>query len=171
MDEDEGMNLKERLERIERGIISLSEEEKKRKEKKFRLPFGKKVGKAQARRNFVTLIKINENGQLDFKKIKIEDQSIMEEGIPRLSGSQYVMYYKKNPMIILPSWSVKPFSPAEQYEKSLSDGSNINGYKILMNKMQKEQIKGSKQISGIVKWIFGAVILAVIAYAFISGGG
>jgi hypothetical protein len=171
MNEDKGVNLKERLGRIEQGLLNLSEEEKKKKEKKFRLPFGRKVSKSQAKKNYILIIKINENGNIDFIKKQIDEQTIMEDGVPRLAGSQYIMYYKKMPVIILPSWSVKPFSPIEQYEKSLDDGSNKKGYKILMNKMQKEQTFGNKQISGIIKWIFGLGILGIIAYAFLTGGG
>ncbi len=142
----------------------------KKKEKKFRLPFGKKVGRLQKRKNYVTLIKINENSQIDFKKIQINDQTFIEDGIPRLAAAGYVMYWKKNPFIILPSWSVEPFSPLENYKQSLNDGSNSVGYKLLMNRMQNEQIKPKVQIGGWLKWIIIAGILGIIGYAFISGG-
>lgn len=145
--------------------------EEKEKPKKFRLPFGKKVGKSQAKKNYVTIMKINENGNIDFQKRQIKEQTFIEDGIPRLGTPDYVLRWKKNPMIILPSWSVKPYSPKEQHEKSLSDGSNTKGYKILMAKMLLEAIKPTKQIGGIIKWILGIGVLAIIGYAFISGGG
>ena len=115
-------------------------------------------------------MKINDNGEVTFKKTQIDEQTILDDGIPRLAAANSVLRYKKNPMIILPSWSVTPFSPAESYEKSLNDGSNTKGYQILLNKMLKEQISGKKQISGIVKWILGIGLLALIGYAFMSGG-
>jgi len=152
-------------------IKAMLRPEEKEKKKKFRFPFGKKVGASQKKKNYVTIIKINENGNLDFQKRPIVEQTFMEDGIPRLGTPNYVLRYKKNPVVILPSWSVKPYSPSEEHEKSLNDGSNTKGYKILMAKMQSEIIKPTKQMGSIIKWIIGLALLAVIGYAFMTGGG
>jgi len=40
-----------------------------------------------------------------------------------------------------------------------------------MAKMQSEIIKPTKQMGGILKWILGLGLLAVIGYAFMTGGG
>jgi len=152
-------------------IKAMLRPEEKEKKKKFRLPFGKKVGKSQRKKNYVTVMKINENGSINFQKRQIKEQTFMEDGIPRLGSPNYVLRWKKNPMVILPSWSVKPYSPSEEHEKSLNDGSNTKGYKILMAKMQSEIIKPTKQMSGIIKWILGLGLLAVIGYAFLTGSG
>lgn len=151
-------------------IKAILRPEEKEKVKKFRLPFGKKVGKLQAKKNFVTIMKINENGNVDFQKRQIQEQTFIEDGIPRLGTPNYVLRWKKNPMVIIPSWSVKPYSPTEQYEKSLNDGSNTKGYKILMAKMQSEIVKPTKQMGGVIKWILGIGLLVIIGYALISGG-
>lgn len=161
------MGLNEEIQDI-KAMLTKKEEPK---EKKFRLPFGKKVGKFQVKKNFVTIMKINENGNIDLQKRQIKEQTFIEDGIPRLGTPDYVLRWKNNPMIIIPSWSVKPYSPSEQYEKSLNDGSNTKGYKILMAKMQSEVIKPTKQMGGVVKWILGAGLLAIIGYAFLTGGG
>lgn len=152
-------------------IKAMLQPEKKTKAKKFRLPFGKKVGKSQAKKNFITIMKINENGNIDFSKQQIKDQVIIVDGVPRLSTPDYVLRWKKNPMIIIPSWSVKPYVPKEEVEKSLSDGSNVVGYKLLMAKMLSEAIKPTKQMGGMIKWILGLGLVAIIGYAFVSGGG
>jgi len=142
------------------------------KEKKWKFPFGKKVGAGQKRKNFVTTLILNENGNYEFKKYIITDQTIVHDLIPRLASAGYVMFDKRgNPLVILPNWSVQPFSPLEHYNKSLIDGSNVNGYKLLMAKMQKEQIKPTTQISGWVKWVVGLVIAGIIIYAIFTGGG
>ena len=161
------MGLNEELQEIK----AILKQEEKEKPKKFRLPFSKKVGKSQSKKNYVTIMKINENGNIDFQKRQIKEQTFIEDGIPRLATPNYVLRWKKNPMVIIPSWSVKPYSPSEQHEKSLNDGSNTKGYKILMAKMQSEIIKPTKQISGIIKWILGLGLLAVIGYALMTGGG
>jgi hypothetical protein len=159
---------------IQDDIKELKELIRKQTEEKgkgFKLPFGKKVGKAQKRKNYVTVLILYENGMLDFKKYQIEDQTIMHDIIPRLASAGHVMYWKKNPFIILPNWSVEPFSPLEHYQKSLLSGSNSIGYKLLLAKMLREQINAKKPVSGIVKWIIGIGLAAIIGYALITGGG
>lgn len=152
--------------------IKAMELQGKVEEKKWKFPFGKKVGRGQKKKNFVTVMIIHENGHYDFKKYQIIDQTILHDTIPRLAAAGYVMFDKKgNPLVILPNWSVEPFSPMEHYQKSLINGTNSTGYKILMAKMLKEQIKGKAMESGWLKWIIGLALVAIIGYAFVTGGG
>ena len=138
----------------------------------FRFPFGKKVGRGQRKKNFVTILLLNENGTYDFKKYKIEDQTILHDTIPRIASAGHVLFDKKgNPLIILPNWSLEPFSPLEHYQTSLINGGNVTGFKLLMAKMQKEQLTGKKQMGNAVKWIIGACLVGIIIYAIITGGG
>jgi hypothetical protein len=163
------MTLEERInKKIEDKLKEV--EQTKKKTKKFRLPFGKKVGVAKKKMNYITLVKLNENGNVKFDVVPITNQTILEDKIPRLATSKYVFYYKKNPMIFLPSWSVKPFCPEENLKESLEDGSNVKGYAILLERMQKEQLGVKKPMSGLLKIGIGLVIVGIIAYALISGG-
>ena len=151
----------------------VEEADTSKKTKKFRYPLGKKVGKAQKKKNYVTILKINENSKATFKKVKISEQTFIEEDIPRLAAAGYVLQEgrKNNPLIILPSWSVEPFSPLKHFNKSLLDGSNSVGYRLLMNTMKLESVSPKKQMGGVFKWILGLGLAAIIAYAFITGGG
>ena len=94
----------------------------------------------------------------------------MVDGIPRLATPEYVLRYKKNPLIIQPSWSVKPFSPEDNFKSSFAEGSATVAYPILMAKM-KAEVSGSKiKMGGMAKWIFILVIGAIIGYALFTGG-
>lgn len=162
------MSLREKI----RDEIKIAEALKRVEEKDFRFPFGKKVGRGQKRKNFVTVLILNENGTYIFNKYRIEDQTIMHEMIPRLATTGHVMFDKKgNPMVILPNWSVEPFSPLEHYKQSMIDGSNTKGYQILLAKLLSEQIKPKKPMGNLIKWIIGIGLIGIIAYAFISGSG
>ena len=154
-------------------LLEMNKEEKlKTKEKKFRFPWGKKVGRTQRKKNYVTVLLLNENGTYDFKKYQIDEQTIMHDLIPRLTTAGHVMFNKKgNPLVILPSWSVEPFSPKQHFEESLTNGSNKKGYQILMSKMKSETVDATKKMGGMMKWIAGLVIVGVIIYALASGGG
>lgn len=163
------MSIQEDLQEIKNLMV---EQKEGVKEKKFRFPFGKKVGRSQKKRNYVTILLLNENGTYDFKKYQITEQTIMHDLIPRLATAAHVMFNKKgNPLIILPNWSVEPFSPKSHFDKSLSDGSNKKGFQILMNKMKSEQVSTKQPMGNILKWGIGIAIAAVIGYALLTGGG
>lgn len=148
-----------------------SKDQTKVVEKKWKFPFGKKVGAGQKKKNFVTTLALYENGTYEFKKYKIEDQTIIHEMIPRLATAGHVMFDTKgNPLVILPNWSLEPFSPLEHQKQSMINGNNTNGFKVLMARMEKEQIKPSGSMGGWVKWVVGLGLAAIIGYALISGG-
>lgn len=164
------MSLKEDIDELKKYVIEAKT--KSVTEKKFRLPFGKKVGKGQRKRNFITVLLINENSSYEFKKYQIEDQTVTHNLIPRLATSGHVLFDKKgNPLLILPNWGVEPFSPLQHFKDSLDNGSNIKGYAILMAKMLQEQVGSKPKIGNLMKWILGLGFVGIIAYAFISGGG
>jgi len=137
-------------------------------EKKFKFPFFKKVRGISRKKNYVTTLVLNENGTYNFQKYQINEQTILHDLIPRLATAGHVMFDKKgNPLIILPNWSVEPFSPMEHYNQSMIDGKNTKGYKILMAKMLSEQTN-KKQMGSLIKWILGAGLIGIIAYAFLA---
>ncbi len=164
------MSLQERIQdEIKNQLETTSG--KKRRVRKFRIPAKGKVSVSKARKGYVTVIKINENGHMDFKRLQIKDQGMMEDDIPRLAANQYVMFYKKNPVIILPSWSVEPFSPHKAYQDSLVSGTNTAGYRILLATMKAELVSMKKKAAGLGMTVVGVIIAAIIGYALISGGG
>ena len=166
------MGLQEDIKIIKEKLIEV-ENEKSKKTKKFRYPLGKRVSKSQKKKNYVTVLKINENGVANFKKVQISEQTFIDEGIPRLAAAGYVLQEgrKKNPLIILPSWSVEPFSPLDNYKESLINGSNAVGYRLLLNTMKLEGVNAKKPVGNMLKWILGLGLVGIIAYAFISSGG
>jgi len=152
--------------------IKKNEELSKVKEKKFRYPFGTKVGKIQRKKNFVTTLVINENGTCDFRKYQIDEQTILHDLIPRLATAGHLLFDKKgNPLIILPNWSLEPFSPLEHYEKTMLSGDNTKGFKILMARMLSDKVDAKKQMGGIIKWILGLGLVSIVIYAFMTSGG
>lgn len=159
------------LDRIKSLEDKVNEDNSKEKKKKFKFPFGKKVGKNQAKKNYVTVIIANENGTGQFLKEQIREQTVLVDGIPRIATPEYLIQYKKSPIMIIPSWSVQPINWKEQHQVSLTDGSNIAGYQLLLNRMKLSVVEGNKKkMKGWVAWIFGIVILGIIAWAFLSGG-
>ena len=150
----------------------LEEESLKKKKKKkegLKIPFMARVGKGNARKNYVTVIKLNENRNVDFEKKQIVEQTIMVDDVPRLASGEYIFNYKNKPILILPSWSVEPLSPSKDYKNSLINGANTAGYRIIMNRMQGEAIKLGKKIGGLGLSIGAIVIVGVIIYGLLTG--
>lgn len=168
---EEQQTLKQKLEDLTKRIDELSDEEKKQKTKKFKIPSRFRVKKSERKKNWITVLTVYENGHGSWNKMKIDDQTIMVDGVPRLATAQHVIDTGKEKIIVLPSWSVEPFTPKKHFEESMKDGSNKRGYAILLEKMKKEMISAKKPLPSWVKWIFPLVIGAIIVYAFVTGGG
>jgi len=168
MEEYQNKNEGSRLDRIEEKLnLVLDSGNKKKKE--FKLPLKGKISNKKARDNWVTIMKINENGVVDFKREQIKEQTTMVDDVPRLASSEHVLIYKKKPIIIQPSWSTVPFSPRENYKNTLEKGSNIAGYRLLMNRMQTETAKIGKKIGGLGIGIGALIIIGIIVYALVTG--
>ena len=164
------MGLSEQLEEINKELKEIKGEKEKKK-KSFKLPFGKKVSNSQAKKNYVTVLKINDNGTITFDKEQIKDQTTIIDGVPRLAAANHILSYKGKPFVIQPSWSVEPFSAKQHFENSITNGSNVVGYNLLLNRMKLSAVEGSgKKMSGVVGWIIGIVVLGFIGYALFTGG-
>jgi len=166
--------IQDELKRINARLDEDDLKKKKRKEKlprKFKIPFSKRVNPTMAKKNFVTVMRVNENGFLKFERKEIVDQTIIVDGIPRLATPEFVLHHKKNPVIIQPNWDVKPYSPEAAVSKSLDNGSNTTGYKILMARMKSDNLGRKAPVGGMVKIIGGLIFAAIIGYALLTGGG
>jgi hypothetical protein len=165
------MGINEQLETISKDLKDIKGEDEKEKKKKFRLPFGKKVSRGQAKKNYVTVIKANENGSATFEKERIEEQTVIIDGVPRLATPEYLIQFKKCPIMVIPSWSVQPINWRTNHANSLLNGSNKAGYQLLLNRMKLSGIEGAKKkMSGIVAWIAGGILLCIVGYALYTGG-
>jgi len=165
----EEKSLREEMLEMKESLEIIAEGKKKKKERGFRIPFKARVNPRQAKNNYITVMMINENGAVDFQRKQIIEQTVDVDGCPRLATGEYVLHYKKNPVLICPSWNTKPFSPADNYEDSVKEKTNTNGYRLLLNIMKNSEIKGKKSIG----WGVGIgvlIIAGIIVYALITGG-
>lgn len=135
--------------------------------KEFKIPRRARIGKRKARDNWVTVMFVNENGNVDFKKEKIKEQVITVDGVPRFATGEHILNWKKNPIMIQPSWSIEPFSPSQNYKDSITNQTNTNGYRLMLNYMMSETISNKKKIS--VGLIIGGLVILVVAGYFLMG--
>lgn len=153
----------ERLDRLEGDEEEVPIPKKYKKlEKKI-----KKIPTRKLKKNFITILKINENRELDIQHKEIKMQTVVVDGVPRLATGEFILSYKKKPVIIQPNWSVKPFSSKESYDQSMKDGSNTVGYRLLLERMRAGILDAKKKI-GIGLIIGVLVVLAIVAYGFLG---
>lgn len=168
------VDLNEKVSNIENRLEAEKAEALRLKEKKFKFPWGTKTSPKQAAKGYVTVIKLNENGALQFSKRLIEEQTIIMDGIPRLATPEFVWHFKKVPVILLPNWSFEPIpviTPENLYKKSVDDKSLTTGLKIMLARMKSSQLEEKKGGKKWLLWLFLALVLGVVGYAIFTGGG
>lgn len=149
---------------------------KGKKQKKFRMPWKARVGKAKLKKGFVTVEIIGENKAVTFEKKAIIGGTIELDGTIHAVDNFDIYYYKGKPFIHQPITKLNPWHPLGQYlnEERIYDGkilakNEIFGQKYIMARMKSDLIKTKRKI-GWGASIFGIVVLGIVAYAFITGG-
>jgi len=161
--------LKEVLLKLNSNVEKFVEQ---KEAKKFKLPFFARLNKKEAANGYVTVCIVRENRNVDFAKAKINEGVISIDGCPRISTTDHLLSYQGQPFLILPEWSVRPFSPTENYDKTIQEQMASAGFKLLLNAVMRGKVEDSKkfQLSG--KMIFGIVVgLIVVGYLLLKGGG
>ena len=164
---DEQKPLKDRISDMEKIIEELS---KSSSSKKFKIPFSAKLNKAKIKKNFITVLLIHENGNLQFLKTPIINGTIDIEGVPRIATADYTVFYKGKPFMILPSWSLKPFSPADNYEDTVQKDLTTAGRRLILERMKLDAIKPKKMGFGMIGWIILGIAVVGVGYYLIRGG-
>ena len=159
--------LKEELKEIKELLKS----EKKEKEKKLKLPFRARVGKSRAKKGYIGILKLNENRTITPSRQKVEEQTVVVDGIPRLATGDHIYQMGKHPIIILPSNSVEPITSSSLFKDSLDNSNNTKGYSLIMNRMRLDVVAKKGLSAGWIKWVIGFLVLAGIIYVAVTSGG
>lgn len=135
------------LEQIEEINIKL-DEGKRKKEKKFKLPWIIRLFQGKMRKKpYAIVMMVKSNGAIEIKMRKIEEDTIkVGEKFYEASAAD-ILRYKKKPVLILTEWNMKPFSPREDFEKAATEGTLTAVEKLIITKMKQEAIKSKMQIN------------------------
>lgn len=166
-EENKQTNLKDRLNNIENALERLAEKSEK---KKFKIPFKGRLSKPNIKKGYVTVQVIHENGHIEFLKTPVVNGTIDVEGIPRLSTADYTLQYQGKPLIILPSWSLKPFSPVDNYENTVQEKLTTAGRRLIIERMKLDAIKPKMAGFGMIGWIVLGLVILGVGYYLIKGG-
>lgn len=164
--EPQKQTFKELLEKIVKQNEEIIE---KKEAKPFKLPWGAKPSKKQVAKGFAIIEVIRNNGGVDFFKAPIVDGIVNLDGFPRITTIDYKLHHKFTPLYIIPEWSMKPFSPVENYSEVDKEKMNMAGRKLILARLVSEKINPAKKGLG-GGWIWFAVA-GIAAIYFISQGG
>lgn len=150
--------LAEKIDEIREAVAEMPEKRKK----KFRLPLGVRITKGKTKRkNFVIVQTIKTNGAVNFKVMKIEDDTVKIGENFYGASSQHILRYKRMPLLIIKEWDMKPFSPKEEFKEAVKAGTLTAAEKLILTKMKQEAIKPKMQLN----WKVVLIILAIGAAA------
>ena len=169
--EDEIDDVKNDIKEIKDFLINNQKKlEEDKKVKKPTLPGGK-LSLGDLKKEYVTVQIINHNREVKFVKLPIENGCIVIDDIPRMSMTEFMLTHKGKPLIIIPEWSIKPFSPMDNYNDTVQDKLTTAGRKLILEQMKKEAIASKKMSFGWWTWlVLGAAVIGLIYY-LVKGGG
>ena len=161
-------SIRELLKQVRYNQVKLESE---KKVKGWKIPFKGRVNKAKAAKGYATFQIIRNNGVIDFIKAPIEDGTARIDGFPRIATIDYKLTYKNSPYFIIPEWSMKPFSPVEHKEETERIKMDMIGRKLILSKLEGEQIKTKAKMDGkVIGWVILIGVIGVGAWYLLKGG-
>lgn len=139
-------------------------EKEERTWKSWKLPRKARVSKRMTAKGWAGFILIKDTGAIDFAKAQVKDGIAMIDGFPRIATINHSLTYKNQRVYIVPSWSMKPISLADNYAQAEQDKMNLAGRRSVLAALQTEQIKNKKDYGSLGWIILIAAIVGVVWY-------
>ncbi len=154
--EEESKSLKEQLQEINKKL-----DEKKKKPKKFRLPWKARVGKKKVREGYATIVEIQENKNIDFIKERITDGTINLGNTIHAVDPNDIFFYKGKPLIFQCKNKLNPYNPLKGEHETY-------GQKYVMARMEGDKLTLKKSLGwGLSIGIL--IVAAIIGYSVLFG--
>lgn len=126
--------------------------------------FWKSPTRFQLKKNWVFVIYLQNNKNIKTLKLPIDENVIIIDGKPHVIDAGNIFLYKRKPAIIIPEWSIKPFSAEESVSKTETEGNSTKGWEYIVNYMKKSMIKGKSGGGIIIYIILGLAVIGGLYY-------
>jgi len=162
----EELSLNEKLNKIIENLPA--EKEVKEESTSWKIPFLTKmksnVGKKKVEKGWATIIIVRNNRNLQFTRSQIKDGIAIVDGFPRVCTVDHTLFFKNKPFYIFPEWSLKPFSPEENYAQTERDKMNMAGRRAVLATLETEKIKTKKDMGNIIWVVLGIIVIGGLYY-------
>ena len=167
MEDIKELTVNEKLDKL-LNARELEEEKPEDVSKPWRIPFLTKfksnVGKKKIEKGWATIIIIRNNRNLTFTRAQVKDGIAIIDGFPRVCTVDHTLFFKRKPFYILPEWSLKPFSPEDNYAQTERDKMNIAGRRAVLATLETEKIKTKKDYGNMIWIVLGIIVIGGIYY-------
>lgn len=145
------------------------------KKNKFNLPLSIRIMKGKLRKNYILVLFIYMNGNTVFKLLPIEDNTVKVNDIYYDATADYILRYKKWPLLILPEWNIlpvhnsdgtetkriEPWKPKDDLGNAIDEGTLTTAEKFILAKVKLEMVKPKFKMN----------IMALLIILGLIGGG
>ena len=154
--------------KIDKVLEGMEQKEEIQPNKTWKIPFltrtKSNVSKKKIEKGWATIIIIRNNRNLCFTRAQVKDGVAVIDGFPRICTVDHTLFFKRKPFYIIPEWSLKPFSPADNYNDTEKEKMNIAGRRTILAALESEKIKGKKDWGNMIWIILAAVVVGAIWY-------
>ena len=131
--------------------------------------FWENLTRGNIKRGWVNIVYISDNKNIRILKAPIDENVIMIDNIPHVINASDIYLHKNKPTIIVPAWSIKPFSAEQNLKDTKEAGNSTLGWEYIMNYLKKTEIKAVKNM-GVMIWIICGIIAIGGIYYLIKSG-
>lgn len=168
MGDEEG--LKSKLDRL----LEVMEKEPEKKEKKFKLPLGTAIGgKSKVKKGYALVVLLRTNGSTLMKFFPIRDDLVYISEIDtyHISSTDFIGYYKKYPLIIVPEWDLQPLRRHKLFKEAVANERLAKPQRAIIQAIHASQLKPKSALAGTgLLWlIIGGIAVLYIIYAGVTG--
>ncbi len=161
MEENKEKSLLERVKAVEELKEEL--ENKKNRKKKIKLPSKAKTKGMKAKKGYVGILRISENGVITGEKVKIEGSAFNESsGKYHATDSREILLWQgKYPILVQKTWRKNP----ENFRKAENEKDETYGQDYIKARLIRDTIKDVKPKGNIIIWIaIGVAVLIGVNY-------
>lgn len=171
MEDKREPTLSDTLNRLAKTNERLEELLEQKEIRRWKIPFRARVGKKNIKKNWVSIMYIQNNGGARFLKARIKEGVVIIDDIPHVVSNDYIILYKNRPIIIVPEWSIEPFNPKADFDQANKDKRYSIGWRILANYLEAGGLKEKRKLGPIVWILFILLVVGAVAYYFFKARG
>ena len=136
------ITLEVQTDKLDKLIKAFESEEREEEKRRFKIPLRLRLQKMLfTRKKYLLIMLIRSNESVLFKKVAPEDNTYKVGDTIYDASADYVLRYKRYPLIIQPEWTMKPFSTKDNFKEAVEEGTLTSTEKVIIARIEKDMVK------------------------------